>query len=126
MQASLDYSACTFATVLNTFQSLCIYSFAFKSSFSISVKVLFTEFTCDVYCAQQERVAVSYLCQVSRVTVLYYQSMFIAVFTFTVLLSLSWEVCGICMVLPARLDLQDLLSPAAVCRGQFCHEPFGD
>lgn len=47
------------------------------------------EFTCNVYCARQEHVAVSYFCQVSQVTVLYYQSIFIAVFTFAVLLSLS-------------------------------------
>lgn len=61
----------------------------FKSSFAISVKVLFIELICNVYCARQERVAVSCFCQVSQVTVLYYQCIFIAVFTFAVLLSLS-------------------------------------
>lgn len=77
--------------------------------------MLSIELTCNVYCARQERVAVSYFCQVSQVTVLYYQSIFIAVFTFTALLSLSWEVYGKCVVLPSTLDLQGLLSPATVC-----------
>lgn len=68
-----------------------------------------------MYCAQQEHVAVSSFCQVSQVTVLYYQSMFIAVFILTVLLSPSWEAYGKCMFLPSMLDLQDLLSPAIIC-----------
>lgn len=114
VQSSLSYSARTSEVFLTHLNLLHLQLF-FKRYFTISVKVLFIEFTCNMYCAQQEHVAVSSFCQVSQVTVLYYQSMFIAVFILTVLLSPSWEAYGKCMFLPSMLDLQDLLSPATIC-----------
>lgn len=78
VQTSLNYYAHTSKQkgIQNNLLHLQLF---FKSSFAISVEVLFIEFTCNVYCARRERVAVSYFCQVFQVTVLYYQSIFIAV-----------------------------------------------
>lgn len=56
---------------------------------------------CNV-CAKQERVAASCFCQLSQVTVLYYQSVFIAVSTFT--------------ALPGRRNLQKMLGFAPCIR----------
>lgn len=67
-----------FRTIPGAFQSRA----SFKSSFAISVKVLFIQLTCNMFGARWERVAGPTSARCPR-AVLYYQSVFIAVFTFT-------------------------------------------
>lgn len=81
VETSLNYSSSTLSNraILEAFQSRA----SFRSGFAISVKVLFMEFTCNIVLCQARACGRSYLCQMSQVAVLYYKSVFIAVFTFT-------------------------------------------